>query len=244
MTVSKTVGPFGVPRVQIPPPPRSERHPVGCLSSYRVSGIRYRDHPTARDRAAPGRRGRHGRGRHTVIRIPDTRYATVAAQGAATVATVRPIKIIETERDDFDGPIAELCGQKAVLALLVGQIDLEHPPAHHAGLSRDAVYGAGDLQAVDRVHPLKMLGYGAGLVRLQWSDEVPLDIQALQLRLFGQRLLHVVFTEGALPQRVQIADSLGRMLLADRQQHDFVGLTARRFAGCGDPCTNIVKIFF
>ena len=37
-----------------------------------------------------------------------TKYATVAAQGAATVAIVRPIKIIETERDDFDGPIGEL----------------------------------------------------------------------------------------------------------------------------------------
>ena len=45
VTVSKTVGPFGVPRVQIPPPPRYERHPSGCLSSYRVSRYRVSGSP-------------------------------------------------------------------------------------------------------------------------------------------------------------------------------------------------------
>ena len=88
-----------------------------------------------------------------------------------------------------------------------------------------------------------MSGYFPGLVRLQGPDEVPFDRQVLQLRLLVQRLLHVIFAERGLPELVQGAYPVGWMLLADGQNGDCRGLAAGLFAGFGDPCTDILKIY-
>jgi hypothetical protein len=66
------------------------------------------------------------------------------------------------------------------------------------GAVRQALRG---LQPVDRVHPVEGLGHRPGLVALQRADQVPLQLRAqVGQRLdLGQRLLHVVLAEGALP---------------------------------------------
>ena len=56
----------------------------------------------------------------------------------------------------------------------------------------------GGLQGVHAVHPGKMRGYGAGFVRLQRADKMPLNGQIGQGVDFELRFLQVVFPEGPL----------------------------------------------
>ncbi len=62
----------------------------------------------------------------------------------------------------------------------------------------------GDLQPVDAVHPVEVLGHRARLVALQGPDEVPGDrfgavAQVGQGAGLGGAFLHVVLAEQALP---------------------------------------------
>jgi hypothetical protein len=57
------------------------------------------------------------------------------------------------------------------------------------------VQPGGDLQAVDRMYPLEILGYITGLVGLNPADEMPGNIKALEFFEFDDRLLDCVLTE-------------------------------------------------
>jgi Lrp/AsnC family leucine-responsive transcriptional regulator len=119
--------------------------------------------------------------------------------------------------------------QHAALAGLAADVDLQ------AQLQRRqpgrALFGQAlrDLQPVDRLHPVEGLGHRARLVALQRADQVPLQLRAQvgQGLDLGQRLLHVVLAEGALPGGMRLAHRLGAEGLADGQQRDAV-LVARR----------------
>jgi hypothetical protein len=80
----------------------------------------------------------------------------------------------------------------------------------------------GDLQAVDGVGPVEVLGDQAGLVALDRADAVPLQRQVGQQRHLLHRLLDVVLPERRLPHGVRLAHRLGAEGLGHRQQRDFV----------------------
>ena len=80
--------------------------------------------------------------------------------------------------------------------------------------------------AVHTVDPMEIFGHGAGFVRLQRSDKVPVDIQISKLRYFFQRFLQVVFAETALIVLVSGAYVLCRTGFADSEQQHAIGWPA------------------
>ena len=74
------------------------------------------------------------------------------------------------------------------------------------------------------------------LVRLQLADLVESDIgiSRKQRRPFGERLLHAIFAEVALPGLDQRLDFLGRTSLADRDQLDVGRIALRQRGGRGN----------
>ena len=67
----------------------------------------------------------------------------------------------------------------------------------------------GDALAIERVDPVKVLGDGTRLVRLQLADVVPGQRQVGELGELRQRFLQVVFAEVTLAQLGQRADRRG-----------------------------------
>ena len=96
--------------------------------------------------------------------------------------------------------------------------------AHVFGtLSRQTL---GDLQPVDGMHPVELLGDQLRLVRLQRADEMPFDLAA-QISQFSDlrdRFLHVVFAERALAGVEGGAHVFGGKGLRDREQRDRRGI--------------------
>ena len=116
---------------------------------------------------------------------------------------------------DVLGPQAALAGLAADVHL---QADLQGRQFGRA-LRREPL---GDLQTLDAVHPVEGSRDLARLVGLQRADQVPLDARAQigQRPHLGERLLHVVLAEGALPGVVRLAQR-GRVEgLADGEQRD------------------------
>ena len=103
----------------------------------------------------------------------------------------------------------------SALAGLVGEPHLD------ADIERRRVRGAllaeadGDALAIERVDPVKVLGDGARLVRLQLADEVPRQRQVGELGELRQRFLQVVFAEIALAQLGHRADRVRRAVSCD-----------------------------
>ena len=91
-----------------------------------------------------------------------------------------------------------------------------------------------DFQALDAVHPGKMLRDGAGLVALDWTDVVPLEWQLRQCADLFHPFLHVVLAERALPGGVCRQYGRRRESLADRQQLHTGGGTASVGTGRND----------
>ena len=69
----------------------------------------------------------------------------------------------------------------------------------------------GYAEAVDAVHPFEVLGYGAGLVRLQAPDEMPVQRQIAEHSLLRKRLLQIIFPEIRDARRCGVAHQFGRL---------------------------------
>ena len=100
----------------------------------------------------------------------------------------------------------------------------------------------GHAQPVDAVHPVEALGNGAGLVRLQAADEMPVQRQGAQFVHLCQSLLEIVFTEirdagrGGRPYR------FGRLGLGNRDQGDGGGIAPGRLGRMTYPGPDVVHV--
>jgi hypothetical protein len=94
----------------------------------------------------------------------------------------------------------------------------------------------GELQPIDRVHPIEVRRHHACLVALQGADQVPLET----LAHIGQRLdllecfLHVVLAERMLAGCQCVAHRLGAESLCHSQQRDALHGTLRGLARSRD----------
>jgi hypothetical protein len=88
-----------------------------------------------------------------------------------------------------------------------------------------------DFQAVDAVHPVKVLGHQAGFVALDRADAMPLQGQILQGRDLVHRFLDVVFAKSDLPSGMGGPHGIGPPGLGDGQQLHAARRTACRLAG-------------
>jgi hypothetical protein len=125
-----------------------------------------------------------------------------------------------------------LIGNDATLAELAADVDLQTHLQGRQPIGAQCRQPLGDLQSIDRVHPVEAFGDDPGLVALQRSDQVPLDLAAQ----IGQRFhlfegfLHVVLAERALPGRVRVAHRLWAESLCHSQQRDALHGTLRGLA--------------
>jgi hypothetical protein len=130
-------------------------------------------HPTER-RALGGR---------VVARLGDGHQAAQLQTGQAATARHRASCFI---------------GRATAFARFAGDVNLE---ADLQGRQdRRALRGQafGNLQTVDRMHPVEAFGDRARLVALQRADEMPFQLAAGKSRTLVDAFLHVVLAEGAL----------------------------------------------
>ena len=76
----------------------------------------------------------------------------------------------------------------------------------------------GDFEAVDTVHPVKVLGHQTGFVALNRADAVPLQGQIAQGVDLVHRFLDVVFAKSGLPSRMGLAHRIGAPGFGDSQE--------------------------
>ncbi len=100
----------------------------------------------------------------------------------------------------------------------------------------------GNLQPVNSVYPVKMLGNQPAFVALDRADAMPLNGQIPQSGDFVDRLLDIVFTKPGLPSCKGLAHRLGTPGFGNRQQSHTIDRASRLRAGCGDTCTNALEI--
>ena len=79
-----------------------------------------------------------------------------------------------------------------------------------------------DLETVDRVNPLKMLGYSLCLVGLQVSDKMPPEVIPGGTSYLFQPLLNEILAEVPLPGRSYLENGLQGLLLADSNKPNIV----------------------
>ncbi len=96
------------------------------------------------------------------------------------------------------------------------------------------------------MNPIELFGHGPRFIRLQRADEMPFDLSAqigerLDLR---ERLLDVVFAEGALTGREGRPDVFGRERLGDGKQLDRLGGAVGRLGRAFDAGVNGPQVFF
>jgi hypothetical protein len=98
-------------------------------------------------------------------------------------------------------------------------------PSLRVAASRVAIFSP-----VNRLHPVERRCGKPSLVALQGSDQVPANIrQIAQARHLRRTLLHVVFAEIALSERMHRPDGSGRKRLAHRDEPHAVGLACGCF---------------
>jgi len=88
-----------------------------------------------------------------------------------------------------------------------------------------------DLEAVHRVHPVKMLGHQPGFVALDRANAVPHQRQLAQRGDFLHRFLDVVFAKPGLPGGIRGLDGIRTKGFGNRQKCDGVITSASGLAG-------------
>ena len=94
------------------------------------------------------------------------------------------------------------------------------------------------MRSIERVHPLKVLGYDPRLVGLQLADVVPGQRQVAQLGELRQRFLCVVLGEVLLAELGHSADRRGRLRFRNGDEPHGIGTaTVPHCSGCDAvPC--------
>ncbi len=116
----------------------------------------------------------------------------------------------------------------AVFAGFVVDVDLDqHIQGRATRWSRRAEQRH-QLGAIQTFQPVEMLGDVPALVRLQWTDDMPLHVHAGQFALLGERLLDVIFAESALAAAHQFSYGIGGLSLGDGEQPHRGGANRRR----------------
>ena len=100
-----------------------------------------------------------------------------------------------------------------------------------------------NLEAVDAVHPVKMLGHQTGFVALNRPNAVPLQRQISEGSDLVHAFLNVVFAKGPLPRRMGLAHSFWAPSFGHRQQVHAGRITARGLAGRLDVRAHLRQIF-
>ncbi len=125
--------------------------------------------------------------------------------------------------------LSRLRGQRrrleAVLALLAREIDFDqspHPDSTRRGLGVERVR---DLEPIDGVEDGVEIERLLDLVRLQGTEQVPLDIGGQRRRL-GQPLLDAVLAEAAQARRVGLPQRRDRLNLRRADQSNARGVAA------------------
>ncbi len=88
------------------------------------------------------------------------------------------------------------------------------------------------------MHLMRMLGDDLRLVRLEVTDEVPLDVELRQSLRLGRELLGVAFAERPLARRVGLANGIRRLRLRDGHELDVRRVAARPNRSLRDPLAN------
>ena len=88
----------------------------------------------------------------------------------------------------------------------------------------------GDFEAVDAVHPIKVLGHQSGFVALNGADAVPDQWQIAQCRDLVHRFLDVVFAKSGLTCRMGLAHRFRPPCFGDSQQLHTVCVAPCRLA--------------
>ena len=85
----------------------------------------------------------------------------------------------------------------------------------------------GDFEAINRVHPVKVLGHQSGFVALHRANAMPHQAQTLQRLDLGHRFLDVIFAKGGLAGCGGLSHGVGIKRLGHGQQLDVGGSPAR-----------------
>ena len=149
----------------------------------------------------------------------------------------------QRQRRGADGihELADLIDRTAALLRLLADIDLDIDRRGAIGLAGFPGQGVEQRAAIERMDGLEQLHRVRGLVRLKLADLVEPDvgIKGADCRPFGERLLHAIFAEVALPGLDQRRDLGSRTALADRDQLDVRRIALRQRGGGG----NLVEDF-
>ncbi len=98
------------------------------------------------------------------------------------------------------------------------------------------------IDPVHRVDPRERAGRLAGLVRLQVSNQVPLQREIAQERGLVEALLHAVFTEMALTGAGGRAHEARVERLGDGDERNGGGIACRALGGRGDAAADVVEV--
>ena len=122
------------------------------------------------------------------------------------------------------------------------QADLKRREARRPLLAQ----ALGDLEPVDRLHPVKMLGDQTGFVALHRAYAMPFKGLAARLAAQRENFLHplgnVVFAESPLPVRSGVGDGIGTKGFGHGQQPHRGRVTPGGKAGRGDTVTDKLEI--
>src|SRR5262245_9159268 len=131
------------------------------------------------------------------------------------------------EREDF-------VGRGARFGLLAAEVDFDEDRQRLAGFGREAVEPFGEFDVVYGLDGVEEFDRAPRLVRLQMSDQMPLDFalgaDRAQLGDLGGGLLDAAFAERADARFNGLADAGGGDCLADGDERDFGSLSAGALA--------------
>src|SRR5262245_53070180 len=110
-----------------------------------------------------------------------------------------------------------------MLGRLVSEIDLNEDTRSRSRLDRRPIELVEQFQAVDRFNRCERCGGAFGLVGLQMTDQMPLELEIEKLLAFVETFLNTILTKDALPGGGSLTDEAGREGLGNGNKLDFRG---------------------
>src|SRR5262249_21589139 len=130
---------------------------------------------------------------------------------------------------------------RAVLGRLAGQVDLDQQLDSPAGRMCCLVEPFDKLRAVDRVDHIEAGAGLSGLVRLEVTNEMPLDLEIGSLINLEEGLLYFVLAEVDLPGKRRRANVLYAKHFRNGDEPDRSGITSGAKGGLRDAIADLSK---